>query len=515
MPRVRQGGLMSKCHPMTMSSGIPLLDVLPDAKPINADDFIVRSACGQWSECQIDDVFVAVVGSESDGHDFAADAVARGASAVIGERLMAVSGPQFLVDDSRLAFGQLCHALAGRPSKRMCTIGIAGCNGKTVTSHLVQSILKEAGMQAGLATSIATQFGSFSSQPKSNQSAAAIADQLNNMVLAKCTHAVVEASSSSLAQHTMAGFEMDIAVVTNLKNKQSSFQESALSHQRFSQRLADYLKPAGFTILNADDRATAGIIDEIQSPCLTFGIHGNAEVTATLLNRNRSCQTFVLSAGIESIPVRTGIIGKQHIYNCLAAATVGLALEIELDVVARGLENAVIPGRLERVDCGQQFGVWVDSAITPEQLSGAIAAIAPVCEGRIFCIGSTDDSQSDDDKQYLGRILECKTDVPIISHAKLANRVDYESCHQVLDGFEKVAKAQIMPNRINAIQWALSQAKREDCVLITGAGEKALALIGDSESAVTDRDICQAWLYDNSDLKPSSPQIFNIDDFRT
>ena len=145
---------MSKCHPMTMSSGIPLLDVLPDAKPINADDFIVRSACGQWSECQIDDVFVAVVGSESDGHDFAADAVARGASAVIGERLMAVSGPQFLVDDSRLAFGQLCHALAGRPSKRMCTIGIAGCNGKTVTSHLVQSILKEAGMQAGLALSL-------------------------------------------------------------------------------------------------------------------------------------------------------------------------------------------------------------------------------------------------------------------------------------------------------------------------------------------------------------------------
>ena len=506
---------MSYRQPMTMSAGIRLLDILPEAKPINAENVLVQSACGQWNECQSDDVFVAVVGSDFDGHDYASEAVARGASAVIGERLMAVNGPQFLVDDSRLAFGKLCHALAGKPSKRMSTIGIAGSNGKTVASHLLHSILMQAGTNPGTASSIETRFGNFSLQPKYNQSAAIIADQLASMAIADCSHAIVEAATRSLAQHTLAGFEMDIAVVTNLLNSKRALHGIEFNSQRLTRRLIEYLKPTGFAILNADDRATADLLDEIQVPCLTFGIHREAEVSAKLLNRNRGCQTFVLSAGIESIPVRTSVIGKQHIYNCLAAATAALALDIDLATVARGLENAIIPGRLERVDCGQTFGVWVDSAITPSQLSGAIAAISPVCEGRILCVGSTDACQHEDDRTRIGRILERKADVPVVTQSKLSNRVDYEPCHQVLDGFEDVAKAHVMPDRMHAIQWALSQAKPEDCVLITGAGEKALAVIDENDAAVTDRDICQAWLYDNSNLSSQkNTQIYNIDDYR-
>ena len=507
---------MSSRHPMTMSAGIRLLDVLPEAKPINGNDVVIHSACGQWNECQSDDLFVAVVGSESDGHDFAAEAVARGASAVVGERLMAIPGPQFLVEDSRLAFGKLCHALAGRPSKRMSTIGIAGSNGKTVTAHLIRSILFEAGMTPGLTTSIETRFGKFSLSPKNTDSAAVVADQLASMAIADCSHAVVEASSIALAQHALAGLEIDVAVVTNLLSNNLAFHGSKMNSQRLTRRLIEYLKPAGFAILNADDRATNEVLDEIQVPCLTFGIHNSAEVSAKLLNRNRSCQTFVLSAGIESMPVRTSIIGKQHIYNCLAAATVGLALDIELDIVARGLENAVIPGRLERLDCGQPFGVWVDSARTPAQLSGAIAAIAPVCEGRLFCVGSTDDEQSDDQREKIGRIMERKTDVPIVTQTQLSKQNDYEPCHQVLDGFERVAKARVMPDRINAIQWALSQAKPEDCVLIAGAGDKSMTVLGSKgETAVTDRDICQTWLYDNANPEHQHcAKIFNIDDYR-
>lgn len=507
--------MMSTHQPMTMSAGIRLLDILPEAKAINTTDLLVHSACGQWNECQSNDVFVAVVDSDSDGHDYAAEAVARGASAVIGERLMAVPGPQFLVDDSRCAFGKLCHALAGRPSKRMSTIGIAGANGKTVAAHLIQSILREAGANPGTATSIETRFGEFSLHPKPTNSAAIIADQLASMALADCTHAVIEASSTSLAQHTLAGFEIDIALITNLLGSRNGYHGSKSNCHRLTGRLIEYLKPDGFAILNADDRATLELLDEIQVPCLTFGIHRHAEVTAKLLNRNRGCQTFVLSAGIETMPVRTAIIGKQHIYNCLAAATVGLAMGFDLEVVARGLENAVIPGRLERVDCGQSFGVWIDSAITPSQLSGAIAAISPVCEGRIFCVGSTDNRQNDDDRRRIGRILERKTDVPVITQSTLAKHVDYEPCHQVLDGFEDVTKARVMPDRMNAIRWALSQAKSEDCVLIAGAGEKPLAVIQENDAVVSDRDICQAWLYDNSAWQtPKCSRIFNIDDYR-
>ena len=506
---------MSTRPPINVSAGISLLEILPDAKPVNASNVLVSSACGQWNECQPDDVFVAVVGDEIDGHDFAVEAQERGATAVIGERLMAVNGPQFLVADSRMAFGQICHALAGRPSARLSTIGIAGSNGKTVTAHLLRSILKEAGNQPGTATSIETQLGGISYGPKTNGSAALLADQLARMVMADCSHAIVEASSIALAQHSLAGFELDVAVVTNLSQRNLTFHGSKDNYQRSTGRLLEYLKPGGFTILNADDRATHDLLDELSVPCLTFGIHQQAEVTAKLLDRNRNCQTFVLSAGVESIPVRTSVIGKQHIYSCLAAATVALALDIELDIVARGLETACIPGRLERVDCGQSFGVWVDSASTPSQLSGAIAAVSPVCEGRIFCIGSTHEDQSDDDRKRIGRILERKSDIPVITQSKLANRIDYESCHQVLDGFENVSRAHVIPDRLKAIHWALQQAKPEDCILIAGAGEKPQAILEASGQEVSDRDICQAWLYDNSDRTTvPEPKIFRFEDYR-
>ena len=110
-------------------TGISLRDVLPEAQAIGANDIVFQTACGKWDECEENDLYVAVSEAEADGHDLAQNALARGANAIVCERLLPVSVPQFIVEDSRIAYGKICHALAGRPTERISTIAVAGTAG--------------------------------------------------------------------------------------------------------------------------------------------------------------------------------------------------------------------------------------------------------------------------------------------------------------------------------------------------------------------------------------------------
>ena len=507
---------MSVSQCTTQPQGIRLDKILPSAKSVGSPDVIVRSCCGQWNECEPSDLYVAVVGNEMDGHDYAPDAVRRGATAVVGERLLAVDCPQFIVEDSRQAYGLICHALAGKPSELMTTIGVSGTDGKTVTSHLIHSVIQAAGHRAGLTSSIESQLGSLRLPPSPSVNPPVMADQLTQMAMNGCTHAIVESSSVSLAQRACSGLALDAAVLTNIRRTSLGMHGSRENYLRAKMRLLDCLKPTGFAVVNADDPATHQLLDQIDSPVLSIGIHQAAELTAKLLDRDLSGQTFVLRAGSESTPVRTRIIGKQHVYNCLSAAAVGLTLGIDLPTIAQGLEAAVLPGRLERVDCGQSFGLWIDSAKSPTQVATAIAAVGCGSAGRVWCVCSTDDEQTPEDRRQLGSILEKTTDIAVITSSKVCQQIDYEPTHQVLDGFENPSTAKVIPNRLRAIEHVLSHAEPDDAVIITGCGERPIAVVGEQNWDVCDRDVCQAWLYDHARLdSEENPQnIFRIDDFR-
>jgi UDP-N-acetylmuramoyl-L-alanyl-D-glutamate--2,6-diaminopimelate ligase len=254
---------------------------------------------------------------------------------------------------------------------------------------------------------------------------------------------------------------------------------------------------------------------------LTIGIKQEADVTASLVERSPSEQTFMITAGSDSIPVRTSIIGDQHIYNCLTAMAVGLASGFDLSTIARGLESAGnIPGRLERIECGQPFGVWIDSARSTGQLANAIRSLRQVTQGKVWCVCSIEEGQTELHRRRMGEVVERAADQAIITHASVDQVVDYEPAHQVLDGFSDPSKAQLIPNRFKAIEWTLQNAKPGDAVLVAGCGERPFALVGEHKWTISDRDVCQAWLYDNATLSPGEmkpfgdQQIFNIDDYR-
>ena len=501
-----------------VAGGIPVLDILPEARLIGANELGVDSCCGQWDECQQGDLYVAILDAEMDGHDFCPQAVAKGAKAVITERLVATSAPQVIVADSRQAYSRICHALAGSPSRRMQTVGVSGSVGKTVTAHLVEAILQADGQQPGRLSSISGSLGQ--NVPSITQlefNPPMLADQLSQMVLNGCSHAVVEVSARDLAKRKFEGVGLDVAVLTNMRDDDIDFHSSRKNFKRSQLRILDALKPEGIAVLNLDDPISHFTVESCTKPVLTFGMHQDANVRGQLLDRLKSEQSFLLAIGTESVPVRTETIGDEHLYNCLCAATVGLALGIDIESIARGLElGSKLPGRLERVECGQDFGVWIDSAKTPIQLATALRTVKQVVKGKVWCLCSILPEQSNAHRSKIGEVIDRAADHAVLTHDAVDAFTDYEPMHQMLDGFEDPKSARLVPNRFRAIEWVLSQAKPQDAVLIAGCGEKPFALIGEENWTIRDRDVCEAWLYDNAsiDLESESSEIYRIDDYR-
>lgn len=504
-------------------NGVSLKTILPEAKFVGADDIWVRSCCGKWDDCQSGDVFIAIVDAESDGHLDVDKAVAGGADAIVGERLVSTQRPQCIVNDTRQAYAKICQALAGSPTKHLHGIGVTGSHGKTSVSYLIDSILSAAGRRVGRYNSIEMSAAgrpvhSSNHSQKPTWTPPQIAFTLARFVLEGCSHAVIEAPSEHLASYNFSGVDLDVAIITNVRRQHLDLHASLENYRRVKKRLLGQLKPKGIAVLNADDPICAQILEETSVPTLSFGIHQTANVQANLVEATWGEQTFSISAGSETAIVRTSIVGKPHIYNCLAAATAALALGIDLATIARGLENCHrIPGRMQVLNCGQSFKVMVDAAENSEQLASILATAKHLCHGRIFCVCSFDETQSSETRYHLGRIAERNSHQAIITGPGRAGEIDYEPTHQILDGFKNTAAAQIIPDRIRAIEWALGQAGPDDCVVVTGRGEKCIASLDDSRWQVSDAEVCQAWLYENAEpveIQMSGPSVYNIRDYR-
>jgi len=502
-------------------AGIPVQQILPSAKLIGGNQISVTSCCGHWQDVQPGDLYVAIIGSEIDGHEFAYEAIEKGAIAVVTERLLAIDKPQIVVQDTRHAYGEICHCLAGSPSQRLKTIGVSGTDGKTVTAHLIKSILRADERTTGMISSIEVTAGKEAhSLPNKRINPPAIAEQLSAMVMGNCDHAIVEIPSMALADRSLSGVKLDIAVLTNIRRDPDNCHGNSKNYSRAFLRMLDHLSEGGVAVANADDPKTHFLLDKIIHPTLTIGVKQEANVMGKVLQRSNSDQVFTITAGSESVVIRTAMIGDQHVYNCLAATAVGLTLNISLQTIAQGIESAGhIPGRMQRVECGQPFGVWIDSATSATQLSNALRTLRQVVTGKIWCLCSVDEGQSKLQRRMMGEVAEKAAGQAIITRTSADPTVDYEPIHQVLDGFEKPESAQVVPNRFKAIEWVLARAQPGDAVLISGCGERPFALVGENKWTIADSDVCEAWLYDNSSMLEEKSQadvetVYDIEDYR-
>lgn len=478
---------------------VSLRRLLPEAVIIGADDIAVSGCACDSRQIRGGELFAALVGRNHDGHDHIADAAARGCAAVLSERPGPESTlPWCIVPDAREAYARVCQTLAGNPSQQLKLIGVTGTNGKTTTSCLIAGVLKAAGYGVGVLGTLGYLDGRIV-EPASHTTPPPdrLAGLLSRMVRNGCSHAVMEVSSHALDQSRVAGMSFDAACVTNVTHDHLDYHANLHDYRLAKAKLFDHLAGEGFAVLNADDPGSAGYLRRLNGPVLTVAIDAAAEIMATPFEQFLSEQTFLLTAGSETVPVRTEMIGTHHIYNCLTAAAVGLAYGIELTTVVRGLESVGhVPGRLERIECGQPFGVFVDFAHTPDALAGVLKTLRQVTTGRLICVFGAGGERDCQKRPLMGRAVEQVADVAIVTNDNPRHEDPKAIVHDILGGFCNPRVAEVIPDRVEAIHRALAVARPGDCVLIAGKGHENHQIIGDERLPLDDREVAKDWLYD-------------------
>jgi UDP-N-acetylmuramoyl-L-alanyl-D-glutamate--2,6-diaminopimelate ligase len=484
--------------------GLSLQSALPAGKFFgNAAEVVASGVAIDAQRVRQGDVFVALTQASKDTHDDADLAIERGASAVIAERLLPISGPQVVVRDSREALGTLSHELAGHPTQALNTIAVSGTQGKTVTSLLIAAVLEAARQSSGVLSTIGYSDGCEQVEARCTTPAAPeVANWLQRMNIVGCKNAIVEVSRLGLAERRLAAAKFDAVVLTSLRPSATDDFRSIQNERQLHAGLFQQLKQTGFIVANADDANVQGLLGSLACPVMTYSLRGEGEVTATVLERHASEQTFLLHAGCETMPVRTEMIGDHHVQNCLAAAALGLVLGLDLPTIARGLESQrKMPGRLERLECGQPFSCFVDYAKTPEMLAASLKAVRQVTKGRVWCVVGAEGEQNKELRPQIGRVIERMADHVILTSDNPRSEEPKEIAHQILDGMTDVGSPRVMPHRAKAIEWALSQASPGDAVLIAGKGDANEQIIGRKRQRHDDRDIARAFLYGHAEVR--------------
>ena len=490
-------------HSLEAAEPISLRELLAGCQFIGATDIHARTCTDDSRACRPGDLFVALPGTRHDGTDFAFEAITRGAAAIVTERALDVAVPQCLVTDVHEAFGLICQALAGHPSRSVKMIGITGTNGKTTTAHLVASVLNAAGHRAGLLGTLGYS-DTIDSSPAdlTTPGCRTLAHSIAHMASHGCSHGVMEVSSHAIAQRRIAGLEFAHVALTNLGRDHLDFHPSLLDYHRTKTQLFQYLSSGGVAVINADDPPSLENAPLLPGGVLMFGMRRPADVTATLIERFKSEQTFIITAGTQSVAVRTQMIGDHHIHNCLLATAIGLAEGIDLATIAAGLEAVGhVPGRLERIECGQPFGVFVDFAHTSDALAVALAAVREVTAGRVLCVFGAGGNRDTRKRPLMGRTVEELADLAIITTDNPRFEDPQTIAAEILAGFQRPGEARWMPDRAAAIEYALSLAGPDDTVLVAGRGHETHQIVGRERKPLDDREVARRYLYN---LEPGS-----------
>ncbi|HUS85012.1 MAG TPA: UDP-N-acetylmuramoyl-L-alanyl-D-glutamate--2,6-diaminopimelate ligase, partial [Anaerolineales bacterium] len=312
-------------------------------------------------------LFVAVSGENYDGHDYIADAVKQGAGAVVGEHDPEQSDVGFIrVPDSRLALAELAATWNGFPSRSLTLIGVTGTDRKSTTCNLLFEILREAGIKAGMITTVNAVIGDRvldTGLHVTTPEALEVQGYLKDMVESGLTHCILEATSHGLAQQRLSACEFDVAVVTNITHEHLDYHGSYEAYFDAKAGLFRSLDrewektggPAKTAILNLEDRSYDLLQRQVNVRQVTYGRTIGADVVAHDVSSSGEGLAFNISSAQGDVSVHSPLLGEYNVMNCLAAFTAAVeGLGVEPQTAADGLARLrAVPGRMEAIDLGQ------------------------------------------------------------------------------------------------------------------------------------------------------------------
>lgn len=468
---------------------ISLRRLFPQASFVGCADARVVAATEDSRACTDGCLFAAIPGTRFDGSQFAADAVANGATTLLVQQpIPHVSVPQCIVPNVRLAFAELCAAMSWYPSRQLALAAVTGTNGKTTTTWLIRSIFQAAGLQAGLLGTIEYSDG-FSTRASglTTPDSQTLQRWLTAMTAQGTSHAAIEFSSHALDQDRAAGTSIDVGVITNITQDHFDYHRDFSTYRQVKSRIAEYCKPNGMLLLNADDEGCRTLLERgLPGATQTFAVDRPADVSAVVISESVEGTQFEISFPNDHVEVFTPLIGRHNVSNCLAAAAAAFQLGISVNRIREGLLLDRVPGRMERINCGQPFQVFVDYAHTDDALRRIVRCLRRLTSGRVICVFGAGGDRDQAKRPLMGRAAS-EAHVAVITSDNPRTESADTIIEHILAGFPAEQTPHVESDRKTAISWALDHARPGDCVVIAGKGHENTQQIGSRKIPFDDR----------------------------
>jgi len=470
-------------------------------------------------------LFVAIRGAVTDGNRFVDAARKKGAAAIVSEQAPEGAGPWVQVPDARESLALFSAAVLRDPAQSLRLIGVTGTNGKTTTTYLIDAALRAAGHTVGLLGTVHYRVGGrLVEASRTTPESSDLQALFRQMVDEGCTDAVMEVSSHSLELKRVHGCAFQVAVFTNLTRDHLDFHGDMESYFAAKRRLFDtYLREDGHAVINADDDRAAELASVSRGKVWTYSIEGASEAGFTPAKRagglggaplappsSKTPKADVSASGIAlslkgtrfrtrtprgEFDVETPLIGRFNVENFLAGLTAALALDIDPAVALRGLLTMTgVPGRLERVNAGQDFAVIVDYAHTDDALKNLLETVRELKPRRLITVFGCGGDRDRTKRPLMGAVASRLSDVVVVTSDNPRSEPPEAILDEIQRGMPNGARRgerYAIVDRREAIGRALEMAGPGDAVVIAGKGHETYQVLRDRTVPFDDRQVAR------------------------
>jgi UDP-N-acetylmuramoyl-L-alanyl-D-glutamate--2,6-diaminopimelate ligase len=477
-----------------------LLKALSISRVIGNDQIEVTGITADSRRVKPGDLFVCLTGFTVDGHKYATKAAEAGAIAILAEKEIQADVTTVYVPDTRRAMAILADLIYKQPSHEIKVIGVTGTNGKTTTTHIIRSIMEQAGYPTGVIGTIEMRIGDQVRQTvNTTPDAIDLQEALRWMADEGARYAAIEVSSHALDLGRVRGVRFAGGVFTNLSRDHLDYHQTMENYKQaksllFSQLGNDYEpEQMKYAVLNMDDPASEYFARVTSVPVVRYGMQNPGDITATDVKMNAQGTTFTLVTFKGSTEVYTPLMGMFNIYNILAGVGVCLMEGISLEQIKQGLANLQgVRGRFERVDAGQDYTVIVDYAHTPDGLENVLKTIDEFATGKVYCIVGCGGDRDRTKRPLMAQIAAAYSHVAVLTSDNPRSEEPAAIIDDMVAGLiEKNVpeeKYVTIVDRREAIRYTINQAKPGDVVLIAGKGHETYQIIKDKVHHFDDKE---------------------------
>lgn len=442
-------------------------------------------------------LFFALPGRNTDGRAFIAQALARGAAAVLSDRIEpGLPVPCLAAPNPRAVMAQIARRFHGDPSSRLRVIGVTGTNGKTTATFMLKHLLDRAHQRCGLVGTVRYDFGGrMVPASRTTPESADLQELFAKMRDNGCRAAAIEVSSIALAERRADGVRFAAGVFTNLTQDHLDFHGTMEDYFASKHRLFEGAggPPPAFAILNADDLWARKIQTAPSTVRWSYGLEQQADFRAENIDAGFHGLRFDIRHPQGRCRIESPLCGRFNVYNLTAAFAAGVSLGLEPEAAAAGLSALrAVPGRFERVDAGQPFLVIVDYAHTEDALRNLIESARALSPRRVITVFGCGGDRDKLKRPRMGETAAALSDLVIVTSDNPRSENPLDIIRDILVGVRRHdTPHRVEPDRETAIRLAVESAAAGDIVLIAGKGHENYQVLADRTIAFDDREVAR------------------------